>query len=372
MPGYIFYIWCWVKVFNISEFSLRAANLPFLLLFILYLINSYLNLRTKIIFLTLVLISPIVCYYLNEARYPIIVFSLSGITLLALYNYDLTTKRKHLYILCLSAVLGSFFFMLFPFVFVGLLTIVLFGARKNFLEMFKKKENMPIIIFSLSIIFSLMFYYLISINRGAGGMKEVPGIGNIGFSLYEFLGLGGLGPPRSVLRNDGLRTLFAFSYILKVLLVIIPFSIIFLVAVLRWKTFKDKNLIKTLSVSLLLNFTVFVIIAYLFGFRFWERHLIFLFPFLLMIISIIVSELFGEKIIKVSFFILVIGWIVSDLNIRFNDYYKKDNYKLAVYKTITYSNKYSANIYWRGNLSGCLLRTKFPSFLKQTYFVVFT
>ena len=32
MPGYVIYMWAWVKAFGISEYSLRFSNLPFIVL----------------------------------------------------------------------------------------------------------------------------------------------------------------------------------------------------------------------------------------------------------------------------------------------------------------------------------------------------
>src|SRR5208337_893874 len=62
MPFYMFYVWAWEKIFDDSEWALRAANLPWLALGFLAVP------RRQGLFLFTLATSSFLWYYLNEFR----------------------------------------------------------------------------------------------------------------------------------------------------------------------------------------------------------------------------------------------------------------------------------------------------------------
>ena len=68
MPGYQLYLWAWSRIFGLSEWALRLANLPWALLFTAALAwGSERLLQMRRVWL-IVCLSPFLWFYMNEAR----------------------------------------------------------------------------------------------------------------------------------------------------------------------------------------------------------------------------------------------------------------------------------------------------------------
>jgi hypothetical protein len=87
MPGYVIYMWAWVKAFGISEFNLRLSNLPFVTIVLLLFVKLPVNRVFKNTLVLLTCFSPLLWVYLNELRSYVSLFAFSAIILTGFLYY---------------------------------------------------------------------------------------------------------------------------------------------------------------------------------------------------------------------------------------------------------------------------------------------
>lgn len=201
MPGYIIYIWLWAKLFGLSEIALRSANIPFYILFLISLYKSSYSSRMKVIILALVAPNPFLWYNINEARNTTIVFFLSFIIILNLFEYfNHGKKRINIYVLGIALIIGLTFNLLFYFIIIPIIYLIIIYIFKNKLRFKDTLSELKLPFIIITILSTLiLFYYFFTLMHGAGGMLQRPGISNLGESLYEFGGFLGIGPPRNAM-----------------------------------------------------------------------------------------------------------------------------------------------------------------------------
>ena len=229
-----------------------------------------------------------------------------------------------------------FFFYLLPLAIIFIYLVIQNNiSYKNLLSDWVKA-------FAILLVFCciVLFYYIHALSRGARGMIESPNLANLGFVLYEFFGLSGLGPPRETLRAaPDLNTML--PYLWFIIPTILIFTLFFFISI------KNRKLNISISNPYLISFIIgilfFYAIAELFSFRFWGRHLIFLYPIFLFYIGEIFYYLYinyDKKIVCLIAFFVLLFWCISNYNIRFNEKYQKEDNKLAVHKALEFSKKY--------------------------------
>lgn len=329
-PGYNIYIWGWIKIFGASEYSTRLANLP---LFFGALIYTFLCLprscKFRIGFIISICLSPLIWYYLNETRYIIAVFSFSLISLVSLINYfegNEKNKKFSAYMFLGSVVLGTAFMMLYVFYLI-LLTALIYFYLKTTNENVKSligKWKIPLII-SLILMLVMGGYYTYTILNGMGGTRLDPNFKNIVFVLYEFLGFGGIGPPRNVLRESNTIE-FGSSYFFAVIGFALFYVALLILLLLNYKKSKDRlSIFGMLAISV--TFVIFYFFAEKFQFKFLSRHIVFLYtPFLFFTYTLVYNLLLELPKIRLGIIIIYfLGLTYSNYYIRFDPDYKKAN-----------------------------------------------
>jgi hypothetical protein len=329
-PGYNLYIWGWIKIFGATEYSARIANLPLYFSAVLYCF-LYLprSCKFKIGFIALICLSPLAWFYLNEARYIISVFSFSMFSFVSVISYfegDEKNKKLNTYVFFSSIVLGSAFMMLYAFYLILLAGLVYYYIRekKGNLQQLITQWKVPGII-SFILLILIGCYYLYTLLNGMGGTRLNPSFKNIVFLLYEFLGFGGIGPSRDVLRESNLIDIHSIYFLLVMLFAFVYFVLVALFLI-NFKTVKDKLSFYGIFI-LIITFLIFYVFAESFQFKFLSRHLIFLYvPFTFFIYTIFYNCI--KKSPRLGLFIIIAyssGILYSNYNIRFNPEYKKTN-----------------------------------------------
>jgi len=355
MPGYIYFMWLWEKLFGHNEFMLRLSNLPFIVLLFAVIFHAPITQRLKIIFSCFISLSPFIWYNLNEARCTIPVFSLGGISVLSLKYYfkgSTAHKKWAIWMFSISIVLGVSFNMLF------LLFIPVIGLLfiwQAVINRFKYKILISDwwlgIIFMVVSMIPLVIYYFSTLNKGAGGFKENPGIINIGFLLYEFLGFSGIGPPRNMLRDSFSLELLK-PYILPIGLYFFLFILllVFIYNIFRRNHRTINFLLNPYFISFSFGLLFFSLICSIFQFRFLGRHAAFLLPLLLFYFAEIIEEsqkLGPSRLLWIILVMFFSATLVSDFNLRLNKEYKKENNREASRKAIELAGE-NGVIIWNG------------------------
>lgn len=356
MPGYISYMWAWYHYIGESEWLLRLANWP---LYVCLLVSLYflpINQRSKWMVLSMVGLSPFLWYNLNEARSTILLGSLAGIAMAGVvYVFEGTKdtqKWAGLILTTVSVSAGLAAHMLYLLYLPALSLLVFFLAWKHKLSVIRVIRLWIIPLGLLAVVGVFMLsYYLETLDRGAGGIYKTPGLTNMGFAFYEFLGFQGLGPSRSDLKEiEGLQGILPFIFGLGAMALV-------------WAGVAWLGIKRVLDAQTRMNpyfwafaggLVVFLGIAVLKDFWFWGRHMIFLYPLLVMALATWLDQSWERNppLTQVIVFAGLALWIFSAVRLRTHETYgKRDNYQLAVSKALEL-NEEGLPIFWTGNWMG--------------------
>jgi hypothetical protein len=352
-PGYVLYMWVWRHIFGLSEFAFRCSNIPLLLA----LIASFSRLSrygfSFHLLTALVCLSPMVWYYTNEARAYIALMSLTGVSLVGIIAYFLDKDRREglpTVVMC-AVVIGSFFNVLFSFSILALFIagILLFRAHDGSIRYVRSDWIRPVLV-STPFLLIVFAYYAHTVFSGAGrGQREVPGLLNFAYVMYEYMGYGGVGPPRNVLRATRSYDVFvSFLPSLAFFSSMAFASIGALVYAKRWKlsgVFRNPFFIAA-GLTVALYFSA----AYSLSWRLLGRHLIFLYPFVVLGLAYsfrTTTRGSTKHHHPILFFVpLLLAWTFSDLRIRFDTKYAKEDYRSIVDFSIRLSRVNAVPIGW--------------------------
>jgi hypothetical protein len=354
MPGYLAYMWGWEKVFGHSEIALRASNVPFLLAFLLVLGSLPLPKRIRIGIAVLIILNPFICYYMNEARYVIGVFSLGGISVFSLVAFlqsESEEERSRLAKLTLAGVVvGVYLNMLFLFILLPLFFLCVSSKGCSPLTGGREKtEWMVPGVVAASCLLPVLAYYAYTVARGAGGVRHHPGLKNIVEVIHGFFGFAGLGPARNVLRAsigfDAIGLFSPFAWILMLLLVAGG-----LVFIANWRKHSPFPTAKTYMLAFVIGFVLIGLAGYVMNFSFLGRHMAFLLPLFFAGIYVVwedASKKFGSLSSLCVAICFLLIWGVSCFHLRFDELYERENYREGIREAVAFTDS-SETLLWAG------------------------
>jgi hypothetical protein len=332
MPGYQLYLWGWTRLFGMSEWAMRFANLPWAVLFTASLAwGAERLLGVRRVWLILCL-SPFLWFYMNEARPYAMMLGLSMVTTAAVLAYARDPKRFRLApwgaMICLLALWSAH---MLAITLVPSLLLLLYLLRPVPAKVFFKQWMLPILV-SGPLYLLLGLYYVHTVVGGKGGNIEKPGLSNLAFALYEFLGFGGLGPPRTDLRlHPNLHTLL--PYLPTLALGVVAFVVLGIAVWLQARSPEDRRTLRALGASFGVGVLVTFALACAVHFRLLGRHLA-VFPPLLGLLLVVglrpTQDLRHRRLSLGALVLLGTVWLGSDLKQRLVPSYRKDDYRSAV------------------------------------------
>jgi len=345
---YLLYMWEWIKLFGASELSLRSANIPFALIFILATSwasrRFFWNRNLWVLFC----LSPFFWFYLNEARPYVALIAFSGVATVALLAYLLRPERYHatapwfcliaLFIACGMHILAIF---LVP----SLLVLVVMTAFRDpkWRQDFLRHWFRPVLCCLPAFLSLGAFYVLVSAN-GVNMIESNPGIANLAFAFYEFTGFGGLGPPRNDIRQNPNPSVFLTYWPLLLLGAVALIGAV--VSVFRTAPSKlARNVI--LAVAAGLSGALFL--SQWEHFQILGRHLAALFPLTLIIIMLPPPKCASRvwlRIEGIAVIALALVWGISDFRLVFLHAYEKDSYREACSIALARARHDGAVILW--------------------------
>lgn len=342
MPLYIGCMWAWEKLAGHTEYALRFFNVVMALIGICYCAYSAKRMKksdaAKVkVAMALMVITPFFIYNMNEARVNISLCVLSALCYVGIYMYGKYQSKIDLYICVIALIIGCGFNMLFFFVAPILLVMGLSFDKKII-----SKNIAPFTIGVIGCV-AIGCYYLWTLMQSKGGMVERPGLSNIAYSLYEFMGFNGMGAPKNEIRES--------EHLIATIKPYIPWMLALCVsyALLAWRMIVEKAFNKTLWIFIG-GLLLFVIGAYVASFRFWGRHLFIFYPLWIYTLSSVIYDLWADKRIinraVVTVFILMI--IVSSIRIACLNQYKKENVKETVAFVNNLAGMDNQDVYFAG------------------------
>lgn len=331
MPLGVFLAWLGARIIGEGEWQLRSLNVLWIGLAGVAMARLGQTLGRREL-LPLFLAHPFAWYYANEAR-PYALIICASAWLLAVWaavheRRILTTAT--LWGIGVVAALGLAASLLFSFALVG------FGfalgatmlARKIHLD---RRHLLPIATTAVAMA-AVMAYYVWTLTRGASGAKIwTVGLSNVAFAFYELLGFGGLGPPRHELRELA-RSSGGISFNMLherhwIGIAMLAGAYLALARPL-WRLRRD-SLAMILAGAVALSTAGMFCASLVVGFPFWGRHLAFLLPPVVLLISKAASQIRHEFSRRSLILLLLACLIVSSLSQRFLAQYRKDDYRSA-------------------------------------------
>lgn len=335
MPLYMGLLWAWEKILGHSEYALRALNIPFFTLsaaVFLYLWDAERHLKLAFVFL--ICFSPMLWVYLDEARPYILQFFGATSILVALWNQaKMPNLNKNLAIFCFGTIVlcgSSLTGVIFSFWF-GLAFLGIFIRQNAWHSIFSSKQNLVALMVTGIGLCGLGIYYFWTLTQGA----RASGVGktdllSIGFCLYELLGFSGLGPDRLSLREHGITSLKPFFLPLTSLVIALTaFGISSALYITKnSQTHRTEIFICAVALCGALSMLAFGYIAH---FRVLGRHLMPVLPFILLLVSLGILQLWqSHKKLNWAFIsTLCLLLILSSFSIRFSPRFAKDDYRTA-------------------------------------------
>ena len=216
MPLFMLYIWGWVKLFGCTEWGLRAANAPWLVLGFLALP------RRQAGYVLVLALSPFLWFYADEARPYVMQIAASLVlagSLVRLLDLAATApgetakvERRSVGGFCFGLIVlsgSSMLGMIWAGAAVGSFLLLL-GVRYS--ARLARQCWLPLLVTAL-ILTGFAGYYLWTLRHGNAATPGATGLGNVVFIAYELCGFAGLGPGRADIHGSGM-TAFRSWYLL--------------------------------------------------------------------------------------------------------------------------------------------------------------
>jgi hypothetical protein len=201
MPLALAYFWAWGHMTGYTEWGMRAGNLLPLAIGVLML--SHIGRKTGAWYLPLLFAAnPLVWFYANEIRpYALQLTGGCGLCLamgMTVFGRRFAAKD--------AAVLGASSLVVTGASMLGVFAVLAVAAALAVLILRHKypvtRPAIGVLAGMLVLLGVLGVYFVWSLRHAGGGVggRDV-GLGNVAFVIYENLGLGGVGPSRTLLRE---------------------------------------------------------------------------------------------------------------------------------------------------------------------------
>ena len=337
MPLHIVWLWFWSRFFETGEWALRAANIPWAILAVV----SWIGLLRKGsygMWATGLLISPFICYYMNEARPYVMTFATSMLALYALESLcavsSETCGSKHTVALvvgiglCVGASMLNL--ILVPSL-IAYLMMRLSGASvlKGWRNLMR--YNLGTLGNLLVLLGGIAAYYLFTLVQGHGGQREPFTWINASYAIYEMLGFGGLGAPRILLRELSVASVLS-RYGTTLVLGLIVWCLVVAVMWLRRREILQDPIVRAAWTGLVVGILALAGSATFFKVSLWGRHFMVVMPLLLLgLAGALDAARKGAPLAsKLSLLVLIGLFAVSSVRQRGLDDYRKDPLREAV------------------------------------------
>lgn len=327
--AFVFYEWLWLAVFPHTEIGMRCMNIPFLLMGCAYLARMLHNRGMSPMWAAVLVLHPMVWYYTNEVSPYIIMLSAS----LGLCFHTFFARKPESWgnIAGVNAcfLLGYACHFIFGFAYF----IVMAGVLLRLCRREPVAWGRYLLVFAAFCLcyLPLTWWYWVHMEDGQNYGWGHPGIANIAYVVYSFLGMQGMGLSRLDIRAG------EWAHLTPAMLVVLSVFVVTAGALLLLNIRVLFALLRQRWVAALgICAAVFYAGAYLKYFQFWERHVV-----MLLVLPLVLIPLLGHAIVaaapswhrRVSLILLSVAgccWVISALNLAFNDYYRKDDFKGVV------------------------------------------
>ena len=355
-PGYMFYMWGWIKVAGDSEWALRAAGLIWLVPGLVLMASGFPRRTQRMAVMLAAVTSAFVWYYAGEARPYAMQLGVSCLVFAALQRLSREELSERQQSRWLTGYLAGFFLLCASNSIGAICAIGALAAafilipRRRLLDLWKTGWRRLVLTGLLLLVLGLFYVWTLSV----GARASAAGATNwktVAFVFYEQLGLTGLGPGRVELRQTGIQTLRPYIIQLTVYFVLIAIVVAGGVRqALRQRPAKQVcALVPILALPALLLFGV----GFAVHFRVLGRHLTPLMPIWFSLLGLGLATLWGRagwtgKAICAAYMVLS---LCSCLSIRLAVRHERDDYRDAA-QYAKLALRQNQVVWWNADLEG--------------------
>lgn len=337
------YMHFWVLLFGSDEYTLRAANIPFIILFAFSLVwGSWRVFGARWSWIGAAFF-PFVCLYASEARAYLTLVSLSTLCVACLLAYlcnPSSLERRWLPRIALGAlIIGATFHMLMLLAALPIGVLLFVCMRLKPAPTFWADWNPAVRIFALP--YLIVFSYLgWTFLRGTSYAYQRPTVLSMGSLAYRFLGVFGFGPNRHY-------DISFHPYLLSIGIAGTLLAISF--AGMVWAGWRRGNrpLLAALLLACFTSALLVLALSLAAGQQIELRHLAALSPFLLFFIVGCLSEQKGDprSLIAITSMVLItLVWLVASWRLLFLPENRWEDFRGSVRKAITLSRTEGASL----------------------------
>lgn len=338
---YYIYLHGWTLLFGSSELALRAANIPFILIFGATLVWTSVRIfRAAWLWIPAGSL-PFLWIYASQARayFALVAFSMVCFGCFLAYLDDPSeAEQRWLPWLALGSLfLGTTFHMLMLLVVPPLLLVAIvyrWNGRVSF-------ASWRPAVLAFSIPFVLLLSYLIwTFVRGTAYDYSRPDILSMGSVFYRLVGLSGYGPNR---RYD-----IPFRpYLAEISLASFVLAIGAAAAVIVALRAKDRLRFVSLSLALLIAVAEVIALSIVSQEQLDLRHLGAIVPLLIVLLLAALSETAGQttfKLARTSALLIFAVWMVADYRFLFLPEYRDEDFRSTVKQAVDLHRQFNASI----------------------------
>jgi hypothetical protein len=331
MPLHVVWIWGWGQIWGISECALRASNLPWAVL----LVCAWLALIRRQgfgLWAAPLLLSPFVCFYMNEARPYIMTLASAMMALLgtemlccAHGEQDRKVIGRVLLVAGVGICLGAS--MLNMILLPALLVYFLLRSGPWTGEVWRRvvKGNRGVGVALGLIGLGSAVYYGLTLMQGHGGQREPYSWVNAGYACYEMLGFGGVGVPRILCREMGIREILS-QYGAGLCAGVVVWGLLMGSVLCAWRGWVKDRDFWTAWAAFGVGVASLIGLALVGRASLWGRHFMAVYPFFLLGLVIFMGRLkhYFPRWGKWVIFLFIGLFLLSSGRQRLMECYKKD------------------------------------------------
>ena len=344
-PLHYIYLHFWAVLFGTTEYALRSANVPFIILFALALVGTSLRVfKSRWVWAVAGLI-PFSWSHAGEARSYFVLLALSTVCFACLLAYGNSPTEREMrwipWIVLASVFLGLAFnvLMLLAVAPLACLMCVLSILRPGSIAYLHWRR--PLLAFAIP--FALYSAFVTkALTTHAGSEYAEPSALSVLSVLYRFVGLGGFGPNR---RYDiPFGPYLPGMMIGAILTIAVVLGIAFLASRLKWRV-----LFTGISLALGLSLLQVIVLSFVLKQQADERHLAALAPLLAMLVMAALSgsnDRAGSKVSGRLAGLIAIVWLSSDLRLLFMPEYRSQgqDFRSVIARSIALHNRDGSEI----------------------------
>ncbi len=328
MSLYYVYLFFWSKLFGTGEYALRAANIPFILIFSYSLVWTSLRIyQSRLAWLAPALL-PFVWAYAGEARPYMALLAFSTAALASLLGFISFGVKKFAWLFLTWVLLGTLFHMLMLLVALPALVIA-WPTRKW------RSWRVPLAAFGIPFLALAVFLAWTLARHQLQYEYAKPGIKQMASVFYELTGFSGLGPNRKL-------SLDFRSHIVSLALggsAILAGSAF---AIYRELRARANPVLHALSLAACVACVEPVILAVITGQQPDARHLSALVPLFLFLLTGVLAQ--HTRVAGAAMFLLAAGWLTADVRSAIFPEYGREDYRKAVAAAIAIHQRTGADI----------------------------